>query len=236
MAAQSPLLKLENVTKSYTAPDGSETPPVLSNICLTVEKGETVAIIGPSGSGKSTLLNIVGCLDSLTRGTVFLSGEDISALPKEKISQLRNQEIGFIFQQHHLLPQLTVLENVLIPCLAGHLPARMKEQEARARDLLATVGLKERMTYWPGQLSGGERQRVAVVRALINQPQLLLADEPTGSLDHKASLGIADLLVVLNQRENVALMIVTHAMELANRMQKVFEIRDAELHAVDTNR
>jgi lipoprotein-releasing system ATP-binding protein len=236
MAAQPPLLKLENVTKSYTAPDGNETPPVLSNICLTVEKGETVSIIGPSGSGKSTLLNIVGCLDSLTRGTVFLSGEDISTLPKEKLSQLRNQEIGFIFQQHHLLPQLTVLENVLIPCLAGHLPARMKEQEARARDLLATVGLKDRMTYWPGQLSGGERQRVAVVRALINQPQILLADEPTGSLDHKASLGIADLLVELNQREGIALIIVTHAMELANRMQKVFEIRDAELHAVDTNR
>lgn len=229
MEQNTPLLELIAVSKFFESPAGGHTPPVLSSINLVVKQGETLAIIGPSGSGKSTLLNLIGGLDQPSSGQVCLAGKQISSLNQNELARIRNQEIGFIFQQHHLLAQLTVLENVMVPCLAVKKSSDNKASEERARMLLDRAGLKERISYWPGQLSGGERQRVAVVRALINEPKLLLADEPTGSLDRNTSCEMADLLLSLNQQDGVTLITVTHSMELACRMQRVMELRDGSL-------
>jgi len=222
------LLEVANVAMRYEAPEGAEGPLVLNDVSLRVAPGESVAVVGPSGSGKSTLLNIIGALDRPTFGRVLLDGRDLSQLSEWELATIRNREIGFIFQLHHLLPQCTVLENVLVPTLAGGGPPG-QDLEERARRLLERVGLAERMTYRPGQLSGGERQRVAVVRALINRPKLLLADEPTGSLDRASAENLAQLLVELNREEGVALIVVTHALNLAARMARVFELRDGRL-------
>ena len=192
--------------------------------------GESLAVIGPSGSRKSTLLHIIGTLDKLSEGRVILEGEDLSTLDEDRLAQVRNRKIGFIFQAHHLLPQCTALENVLVPTLASKDGLNPNEANTRARKLLERVGLGERLAHRPGQLSGGERQRVAVVRALINQPKLLLADEPTGALDRNSALNLSQLLVELNQETRVALIVVTHALELAHRMQRVLELRDGTLH------
>jgi len=225
-----PLLELIDVAKTYDGTAGAATP-VLKGINLRLSAGEAIAIVGPSGSGKSTLLNIIGTLDRPTAGRVLLDGKDLSALDDRALARVRSQEIGMIFQLHHLLPQCTVLENVLIPTLAGGPEWRAEEPEVRARRLLHRVGLSERLNYRPGQLSGGERQRVAVVRALINEPKLLLADEPTGSLDRAAAENLADLLVELNREEGVALIVITHSMSLAERMSRVYELRDGVLAA-----
>ena len=214
------LLELSHVAKSYG------TVEVLKEVNLQLAAGEPIAIIGPSGSGKSTLLNIMGALDVPTRGTMSLDGRDLSHLTENELAGIRNRQIGFIFQLHHLLPQCTVLENVLIPTLASP----RADQQERAERLLDRVGLKHRLTHRPGQLSGGECQRVAVVRALINQPKLLLADEPTGSLDHAAATNLGQLLAELNKEEGVALVLVTHSLELARQMPRVLELRDGELH------
>ncbi len=228
MPSPAPLLKLVSVTKRYNAPDGREPLPVLSEVSLEVAGGETLAIVGPSGSGKSTLLHIMGTLDRPTSGTVTLDGKDLSALNEQQVAAVRNRQVGFVFQSHYLLPQCTVLENVLVPTLA--LPATEGDGAAeRAERLLRRVVLSERKAHRPGQLSGGERQRVAVVRALINQPQLLLADEPTGSLDHKSAQELGQLLLELNREEGVALVVVTHALELARRLGRVLELRDGRL-------
>ena len=214
------LLELSHIAKSYG------TVEVLKEVNLQLAAGEPIAIIGPSGSGKSTLLNIMGALDVPTRGTMSLDGRDLSHLTEKELAGIRNRQIGFIFQLHHLLPQCTVLENVLIPTLASP----RADQQERAERLLDRVGLKHRLTHRPGQLSGGECQRVAVVRALINQPKLLLADEPTGSLDHAAATNLGQLLAELNKEEGVALVLVTHSLELARQMPRVLELRDGELH------
>ena len=214
------LLELSHVAKSYG------TVEVLKEVNLQLAAGEPIAIIGPSGSGKSTLLNIMGALDVPTRGTMSLDGRDLSHLTEKELAGIRNRQIGFIFQLHHLLPQCTVLENVLIPTLASP----NTDRQERAERLLDRVGLKHRLTHRPGQLSGGECQRVAVVRALINQPKLLLADEPTGSLDHAAATNLGQLLSELNKEEGVALVLVTHSLELARQMPRVLELRDGELH------
>ena len=214
------LLELSHVAKSYG------TVEVLKEVNLQLAAGEPIAIIGPSGSGKSTLLNIMGALDVPTRGTMSLDGRDLSHLTEKELAGIRNRQIGFIFQLHHLLPQCTVLENVLIPTLASP----NTDRQDRAEQLLDRVGLKHRLTHRPGQLSGGECQRVAVVRALINQPKLLLADEPTGSLDHAAATNLGQLLCELNKEEGVALVLVTHSLELARQMPRVLELRDGELH------
>lgn len=235
MAESQPLLQLSDVTKRYPAPDGRESASILDGIHMTIAAGESVSVVGPSGSGKSTLLNIIGGLDSPTSGTVTLNGRDISHLDQNQLANIRNQEIGFVFQQHHLLPQLSVLENVMVPCLMVQNTQARQKSEERARQLLERVGLKERIDYWPGQISGGERQRVAVVRALINEPNLLLADEPTGSLDRAASDGITKLLIELNEQEGIALVVVTHAMDLARQMKTQYEIRDARLSTLDEN-
>jgi ABC-type lipoprotein export system ATPase subunit len=183
MPATTPLLRLDRVTKTYAGGGGAESVSVLREVNLEVAPGQSVAIIGPSGSGKSTLLNIIGTLDRPSTGAVWLDGRDLSQLDDEALARVRNREIGFIFQLHHLLPQCTVLENVLVPTLAGGDEALRDGAGERARQLLQRVGLGQRLSHRPGQLSGGERQRVAVVRALINRPKLVLADEPTGALD-----------------------------------------------------
>jgi lipoprotein-releasing system ATP-binding protein len=225
------LLQLSNVTRRYTSPGGAAVP-VLNDISLEVARGQSLAIVGPSGSGKSTLLQIIGTLDRPTSGRVVLGERDLSELDERQLAEVRNREIGFVFQSHHLLPQCTVLENVLVPTLARPGPHARQENasaESRADRLLKRVGLGERLGHFPGQLSGGERQRVAVVRAMINQPKLLLADEPTGSLDHASATELGALLVELNREENVTLIVVTHAMDLAKRMARALELRDGKL-------
>jgi predicted ABC-type transport system involved in lysophospholipase L1 biosynthesis ATPase subunit len=217
---------LDNVTKRYDGPDGAAAAPVLQGVMLSVAAGESIAIVGPSGSGKSTLLNIMGTLDRPTSGSVRLDGQDLANLGDDALAAIRNRRIGFVFQLHHLLPQCTALENVLVPMLAGGGP---KDAQDRAARLLERVGLKDRMDYRPGQLSGGERQRVAVARALVNKPALLLADEPTGSLDRAAAEHLTDLLAELNREEGVTLVVVTHAAPLAARMGRVMELKDGRL-------
>jgi len=199
---------------------------VLCGVDLDVASGESVAIVGPSGSGKTTLLQLLGALDLPDAGTVSIDGQDLAALDEKARNGLRNRRLGFVFQLHHLLPQLTVLENVLVPAwAAGEAAARTE----RASDLLDRVGLKARLGHRPGQLSGGERQRVALVRALILEPALLLADEPTGSLDHAGAEALGDLLLDLNRDEQVTLITVTHSRELAGRHARSLLLQDGVL-------
>jgi len=226
------LLELDNVTKRYGPPGGDGAPAVLRDVDLRVGAGESLAIVGPSGSGKSTLLNLIGALDRPTAGTVRLDGQDLAELDEKALAAVRNRRIGFVFQLHHLLPQCTVLENVLVPTLVGGRRGADDEVLDRARRLLERVGLGERADYRPGRISGGERQRAAVVRALINAPALLLADEPTGSLDRASADDLAQLLAELNRAERVTLIVVTHSDALAARMGRVLELRDGALQGV----
>lgn len=229
MSSVAPLLKLEKVSKNYVAAEGAAPVLVLRDLSIEISAGESVAIIGPSGCGKSTLLNIIGTLDQPTSGSVWLDGQDLSRLNEQQLAAIRNRQIGFIFQSHHLLPQCSVLENVLVPTIADRRSAASAGAAERAEKLLKRVGLGERLHHRPGQLSGGERQRVAVVRALINQPKLLLADEPTGALDRSSAQGLAQLLVELNREEQVTLILVTHALDLARQMKRTVELRDGLL-------
>lgn len=224
-----PLLQLTAVSKSYPTGGNGGNLTILSSIDLQLDPGDSLAIIGPSGSGKSTLLNIIGTLDRPTSGKVLLGGKDLTQLDDLALADVRNTQIGFIFQAHHLLPQCTVLENVLVPTLASKDKQLRAQAPARAELLLKRIGLAERLDHRPGQLSGGERQRVAVVRALINNPKLLLADEPTGSLDHASASNLALLLTELNKEEHVSLIVVTHALELAQKMRRVVRLKDGAL-------
>jgi lipoprotein-releasing system ATP-binding protein len=190
---------------------------------LSLAPGASLAITGPSGCGKSTLLNIIGTLDRPSAGRVALAGRDVTSLGEAELSEVRSRIVGFVFQMHHLLPQCSILENALVPTLTGRAPAGAPE---RARKLLDRVGLGARLSHRPGQLSGGECQRAAVVRALVNSPRLLLADEPTGSLDRASAESLAQLLGELNREEGVALVYVTHSSELARRAGRVLELRD----------
>ena len=225
------LVKLSDVVQRYDADAGTSVVPVLKGVCLEVLSGESLAIIGPSGSGKSTLLNIIGTLDRPASGQVTLAGRDLSRLDDRELAIVRNRQIGFVFQAHYLLPQCTVWENVLVPTLAGADGQARQSAPGRAERLLKRVGLGERTSHRPGQLSGGERQRVAVVRALINHPQLLLADEPTGALDRASAQQLAQLLLELNREEKVTLIVVTHALDLAHKMTGVMELKDGVLIA-----
>jgi ABC-type lipoprotein export system ATPase subunit len=229
MDSPAKVLELVEVSKIYRSVEEGAPIEILKGLNLGVAAGESLAIIGPSGSGKSTLLNIMGTLDRPTAGQVKLDGQDLSGLEELHLAAIRNGKIGFIFQLHHLLPHCTVLENVLVPTLAHPDKAARKEAEARGRQLLERVGLGERLNHLPGQLSGGERQRVAVVRALINQPQLLLADEPTGALDRSSAQELGRLLVELNREQKLTLIVVTHASGLAEQMGRVFELRGGRL-------
>jgi ABC-type lipoprotein export system ATPase subunit len=227
MASSVDWLKVQNVYKAFVT--GAGTLPILSNINLDLQRGESAAIVGPSGSGKSTLLNIIGTLENPTRGSVLLDGKDLAKLDEKESAAVRNREIGFIFQAHHLLPHCTVLENVLVPTIvfpAGDLKSSAPE---RASALLKKIGLGHRLDHRPGQLSGGEQQRVAVVRALINQPKVVLADEPTGALDRKSAESLSEVFAELNRENQFTLLMVTHSLEMARRMQKIYELRDGEL-------
>lgn len=222
-----PIVRLENISKSYP---GDETRQVLQNLSLSFLPGDRLAIVGPSGSGKSTLLNLIGTLDTPDSGEVWIEDESVSQRSENALARLRCEKIGFIFQLHHLLPQCTVLENVLVPAIARS-PSDPEAKE-RAQRLLKRVGLADHSAKFPGQLSGGERQRAAVVRSLINRPKILLADEPTGALDEANAANLADLLLEITRAEGVALVLVTHDRHLAHRMDKVWELREGKLHPV----
>lgn len=225
-----PVLELANVCRSYPGPAGAPEVAVLRNVDFALGAGESAAIVGPSGSGKSTLLNLMGALDRPTSGTVRIDGRDLAGLPEPEAARLRNRTIGFVFQRHHLLPQLDALENVLVPVLAEQ--ARASDAEvARAKDLLDRVGLAGRTHHRPGELSGGECQRIAVARALIRGPRLVLADEPTGSLDAATADEVADLLATVHRAEGAALVVVTHAPALARRMQRAWTLEGGRLIA-----
>jgi lipoprotein-releasing system ATP-binding protein len=221
------MIEVRQLSKTYETP--GENIRVLDGLDLSVAAGETAAIIGPSGCGKSTLLNLLGALDRPTSGTIKIGDQDISTLSEDQAATFRNHSLGFIFQQQHLLPQLTVLENVLVPRLAGDWQEPAAETEQRARQLLEKVGLSQRLDHLPWQLSGGEKLRTAVARALINRPKLILADEPTGSLDPASTDTVADLLLDLNRDQGVTLIVVTHNADLARRMSKTFELRAGKL-------
>ena len=227
MTDSSPLLKLENVSREFPSAKGDQPLRVLRGLSLEVARGESVAVVGPSGCGKSTLLNLIGSLDQPTGGTLTFDGRELGSLDDAELAALRNREMGFIFQSHHLLPQCTVMENVLVPTLAHR--SATADDEDRARRLLERVGLGERLAHRPGQISGGERQRAAVVRALINEPQLLLADEPTGALDEATADKLGQLLVELNAEENLTLITVTHSPDLAARMARTVKLAEGQI-------
>jgi lipoprotein-releasing system ATP-binding protein len=219
------VLEVRNLSKEYPAPSGPLR--VLSGIELTLKTGDSVSIVGPSGSGKSTLLYILGALEPPTSGTVRLNGQDPYALDDRGLAAFRNRQVGFVFQDHHLLPQCTVLENVLIPTLVRASPDGSPLE--RARELLERVGLGPRMHHRPHQLSGGEKQRVALARALVQRPQLVLCDEPTGNLDHQSADAVASLLMALHDSQPTILVVVTHNLDLAQRFGARYRISDARL-------
>ena len=220
-----PDLVVDHIAKEYST--RSEPLVVLRDVSFELSAGENVAVIGPSGCGKSTLLHLIGTHDEPTSGTITLRDENPFSMNEPQLAHFRNRNIGFVFQDHHLLPQLSVFENVLIPALAEGSPSN--EQIDRARDLIERVGLTPRIDHRPAELSGGERQRVAAARALIHSPVLLLADEPTGSLDRTNARAIGDLLLDLQQQENTMLIVVTHSLELARQMSRRLELDDGRL-------
>jgi len=219
-------LKLSNVYKSFGSAE--RTIRILNGITLELRGGQSVAVMGPSGSGKSTLLHLIGTLDQPTSGTLEINGSNPFSLAEPDLARFRNRGIGFIFQDHHLLPQYSVLENVMLPALAFE--GNNTNPESRALALLERVGLSHRVEHRPAQLSGGESQRTAVARALMNEPSILLCDEPTGNLDHANAESIASLLFELHQQEKNLLITVTHSQELARRFEQRFELRDGVLH------
>ncbi len=221
-----PLLQLQDVSKTYLTTSDAAPVHVLNAVSFSLAQAETAAIVGPSGSGKSTLLNIIGTLDKPTTGIVRLDGRDMAKLNDQEVAVVRNHQIGFIFQAHHLLPHCSVLENVLIPTLAKCSVLKPSTALERARRLIDRVGLTSRLNHRPSQLSGGERQRVAVVRALINRPKLLLADEPTGALDRASAQTLAQVLVDLNREEKTTIIVVTHSLELSKLMARQFDVCD----------
>jgi lipoprotein-releasing system ATP-binding protein len=222
------VLKVENVSKDYPTPRGPLR--ILSEVSLSLARGDAASIMGPSGSGKSTLLYLMGALEAPSNGTITLDGKNPFQLKEKELSAFRNKEIGFIFQDHCLLPQCSVLENVLTPTLVS--ASRDGDASERARALLEQVGLGDRLDHRPAKLSGGEKQRVALARALITRPQLLLCDEPTGNLDHKAADVVASLLLELHGQQQTILVVVTHSTELAGRFPLRFELTDQQLRQV----
>ena len=217
------ILKLTDICKDYQ--QGKEPVRVLKNICLTVEKGDYLAIMGPSGSGKSTLMNIIGCLDVPTSGTYELDGKNLKDLSDDDLADIRNKHIGFVFQSFHLLPKMDALDNVALPLLYADIP--LKERRQRASEALKAVGLEERMDFYPNQLSGGQCQRVAIARAM-GKPDLLLADEPTGALDTKSGQQIMEIFRQLS-RDGMTIVMITHELSIAQQADKIYRILDGEL-------
>ncbi|MFH0759814.1 MAG: ABC transporter ATP-binding protein [Bacteroidota bacterium] len=224
------LLSLKNITKGFGNPGDPSHRRVLEDLSLEVEQGESIAILGPSGSGKTTLLNIIGGMDHPDRGSVVFNGQEITGLSPREMDHFRNKQIGFVFQFHHLLPQCTLMENVLVPTLTD--ASRRSEKSLRAEELMKRVGIWEYRDKLPAKLSGGECQRAAVVRAMINSPSLLLADEPTGALDRDNVGAMAELLLELNREDGLTLMVVTHSAALAGRMGKTLELRNGKLQMI----
>lgn len=219
------VIDLKNISKKY-----GENIPVLNDLSLQIPEGIAVAITGPSGSGKSTLLNLMGTLDFPDSGEVKINGMATSALSETELTRLRNEKIGFVFQSHLLLPQLTVLENILLPVIPREKSYKDHAPD-RALKLLEIVGLSDKLNRLPGEMSVGECQRVAVIRALINEPELLLADEPTGSLDHNTAENLSDMLITLRKHQSFTLVVVTHSKDLAGRMEKIYKLTNARLEA-----
>ncbi len=225
-----PLIKIANIKRDFAL--GNEIVYVLKGIDLEIEKGEYVALMGPSGSGKSTLMNLLGCLDTPTSGTYILNGKDVSQMHDDELADIRNKEIGFIFQTFNLLPRTTALDNVALPMIyAGH---SKSERTTRATEVLHQVNLADRMDHQPNQLSGGQRQRVAIARALVNKPSIILADEPTGNLDSKTSEEIMALLEEIHQKGNT-IIVVTHEEDIAAHAKRIIRMRDGMIES-DTSK
>ncbi|HCE42659.1 MAG TPA: ABC transporter [Lentisphaeria bacterium] len=222
------IIILENVSKTYPVPDDKDGLKVLRGISLSIEKSQTVAVTGPSGSGKTTLLNMMSGLDVPTEGRISVAGQELSGMRADDLALFRNRNLGFVFQAHYLLPQCTVMENVLLPSIVEQREGGDLVQ-ARARKLLERVGLERKMNSFPGKLSGGECQRAAVVRALINQPKIIMADEPTGSLDNSTAKVLAKLLIELNEELGTTLIVVTHSEHVAEMMEVKFRLADGKL-------
>jgi ABC-type lipoprotein export system ATPase subunit len=223
------LLQLKHISKVYGQKESDTYQVVLDDVSLDIEVGQRIAVTGPSGSGKTTLLNMAGSLDKPDQGQVLYMDRDITGLTGRGLEQFRNQAVGFVFQQHYLLPQFTLFENVLLPTLPNK---NAKEAGTRAEDLIKRTGLWDHRNKKPGELSGGESQRTAVIRALINNPSVLLADEPTGSLDHENSSQLFDMLIEFSRTDKVALVVVTHSQELAGRMDTVYSLKSGTLDMI----
>lgn len=219
-------IEIKNITKKYRSSGYTKERTVLDNISLSISSDENICILGPSGSGKTTLLNLIGTMDKADSGLIKYNQEDLQELSDNELSQFRNSKIGFVFQFHHLLPQLNILENVLLPTIPNKRSNTTKE---KAIDLLRSVGLEELIYQKPGQLSGGECQRVAVIRALINNPEIILADEPTGSLDWDSANNIAELLLKISKEKGISLVLVTHSKEIAQKLNKVYVLKNGKL-------
>lgn len=219
------IIKLEHVTKIYKF--GENELVVLNDISLTIEKGDFVCIMGPSGSGKSTFMNIVGCIDTPTSGKYFLEGMDVSAMDLNELAEIRNKKIGFVFQSFNLLSRANALENVELPLIYAGIPS--KERKEKALEMLARVGLKERAYHYPRQLSGGQQQRVAIARALVNNPSIIVADEPTGNLDSKTSIEIMEIFKELNEQQGLTTIIVTHEPDIAQFGKRQIRFLDGKI-------
>ena len=224
------VITLRGITRDFSL--GVETVKVLKGISLDIKRGEYVALMGPSGSGKSTLMNLLGCLDTPTSGTYTLNGHDVSALEDNELAEIRNKEIGFVFQTFNLLPRITALQNVALPMIyAG---VGLSERLRLAEEALVSVGLHDRMTHRPNQLSGGQRQRVAIARALVNHPSIILADEPTGNLDSKTSIEIMQLFQKIYEQGNT-IIVVTHEEDIAEHAHRIIRLRDGQRYAHHPN-
>ncbi len=226
-----PLIQLKKVWKTYQM--GKISLDVLRDINLEIFRGEFVAIVGPSGSGKSTMMNLVGVLDTPSKGRIYLDGDDISTLSESELAQVRGKKIGFVFQQFNLIPTLTALENVVLPTIFQNVPAEIRQKKAEA--LLDLVGLQERLHHKPQELSGGQQQRVAIARALVNDPEIILADEPTGNLDSKSGQQVMDMLTRLHAEEKKTVVLVTHDLELVKYSTKTVFLHDGEVARIKRN-
>lgn len=226
-----PIINIKGITRDF--PLGNETVYVLKGIDLLINKGEYVALMGPSGSGKSTLMNILGCLDTPTSGSYILNGKDVSQMEDDELAEIRNKEIGFVFQTFNLMPRTTALDNVALPMIyAGH---NKESRNQRATTVLTQVGLADRMDHKPNQLSGGQRQRVAVARALVNHPSIILADEPTGNLDSKTSVEIMNLFDEIHANGNTVIL-VTHEEDIARHAHRIIRLKDGMIESDNPNR